>query len=1007
MRLPVRALAVSVGSVLALLAARPAAAQTDQTGLIQGRVTGEGGLPLAEAQVSAAQPDGSYRREVRTDASGAFRVNFLVPGTYVVRVRLLGHRPVDVAGVRVRAAASTPVDVALVRSTTELAAVQVVAAPNAISRATVEVAPSVLAERERELLPTPRDANALIQFTPGARPNQVFGGSTEQANLYQLDGVQANQPGRGGAFLQPNVDWIESVEVKGLGAGAEYGNFQGGLVNIVTKSGSNTFQGAFRSFFENSGLNATNINAREQGSQLARRQEYSGEARGPVLRDRLYYYVSAQAVQNNTEVVDVGQSGAVAFLPTQSVARDQRYLGKLTWQAGARDNVNATLGYTSTDVARSGLAAFDSPESSYRIEQPRTFYNLSWQRSFTGRTFLEAKVSGFTGRDDELPYNGSDRPAVKVLGAPGQFRNSFYTRNNRPRNTSALLALDTYRTLAGMEHHLKLGGEYSVGSWREQRTRNGNLTWYFAPRGDATREQDASNPAAWQDLGFGDNTYATTDWGGAIDLNARVDQGAVWLQDYIQVTSRLSIAPGLRFGTWTGYLTPGNGGSELRGTSRFKAASTTAVDPRIGLNFDVTGRNDLVVKAHWGQYRQNMFSFMFDRAPGGNVFSDIRYYDWKDKTGATRPDLNRRYTEAERAQLFDAAGGASLFNEARAIENYRQPYMEQATLGVEKAIGRRYRAEVVYVNRRNKDVLSLVDRNLAGNWSRLANVAVTNGTAPVLDQGGRPLVLPELWVRNDDLRARLRAGDVIPGYTRADTSRLSFAQDLVITTVPEAERRFDQLQLNLNGTFSRATFTGGVAFTRLRGNVYSVNGYDNPTGQGVGPFVAPNARVNFYGDLPNYSPVEFKLRAAGEIGYGFQGGAFLQVFSGDAYTPSFTIRRRQLTYTVPGAGGTPVALNTRLLTNTDEQSLAIGERGSERYDTQARLDLRLERAFPTLRGQRVIVGLEMFNVLNANTVTAVKTNVNDVLASDPTSEFGAPRLRQAPRTLRLNAQYRF
>jgi hypothetical protein len=279
--------------------------------------------------------------------------------------------------------------------------------------------------------------------------------------------------------------------------------------------------------------------------------------------------------------------------------------------------------------------------------------------------------------------------------------------------------------------------------------------------------------------------------------------------------------------------------------------------------------------------------------------------------------------------------------------------------------------------------------------------------APLRDQRGQPLVLPELWVRNDDLRARLRAGDAIPGFTRADTARLGFQQDLVITTVDDARRDFDQLQLVLTGAFATWSFNAAVAFTELTGNVYSVNGYDNPTGQGVGPFVAPNARVNFQGDLPNYSPVDVKLRASGQLPWGFQGGAFFTYLSGDAYTPGFTIQRRNLTYQLRDQAGQPVTLNTRLLLNTDNQGLNIGARGSERYDDQTQLDLRLERAFPVRGAGDVIVGLEMFNVLNTNTVTSVKSSVNDINPADPTSFYGAPRLRLAPRTIRLNTQLRF
>jgi hypothetical protein len=1008
---------IAAGAALPLLAVpHLAGAQTDQTGLLRGTVTTSAGRPVGGAAVSVAQSDGSYARSVQSDPDGSFRVNFLTPGTYTVRVRQIGYRPVEVRGVVLRATQATPLAVRLTEAVAALQTVEVTAAsPVTISRATNEVANTTVGERERELLPTPRDANGLIQFTPGGRAGgvtnaQLYGGSGDQANLWQVDGVTANQPGRGGAFLLPNVDWVQSIEVRGLGAGAEYGNFQGGLINIVTKSGSNTLQGALRGFYESQGLNASNVNAFELGSQLANRYEVNGEVRGPIVRDRLYYYLSGQDALRNTEVVDaVTSSGAgnVQFLPTFQATRDQRFLGKLTWQAAANDIVNASLGYVGTRTQRSGLSAFDGPEATYRLRQPTAFYNLSYQRTFSSRTFVEAKVSGYQGRDDQLPYNGSAVPAVKVLGQQGQFRNSFYTRNNRPGSTSALLNLDTYRTLAGMEHHLKVGGEYNVGTWREQRTRNGNLTWYYAPRAEGTRAADASNPANWQDLGFGDGTYATTDWGGAIDLNARADNGSLWVQDYIAVTPRLSIAPGLRFGSWTGYLTPGNGGG-ARGTDRFRAVSARAVDPRIGANFDVLGNNSLVVKAHWGRYRQSLFALMFDRAPGGNVFTNIEYYDWKDKTKAALPDLTRTYTEAERAQLFDAAGGSSLFAEARAFEGYRQPYMDQATLGFDKALGRRYRAEVVYVNRRNRDVLSLVDRNLANNFTRLTDVTVvqTAGGAPLLDQDGRPLVLRELYVRNDDLRARVRAGNNIPGFTRADTARIAFNPDLVVTTVPEARRRFDQLQFQLTGALTRVNFNAAVALTRLRGNVFSVNGYDNPLGQGAGPFVTPNGRINFDGNLDNYSPVDVKLRASGQLPLGFQGGAFFAYASGDRYTPSFALDRRALTFRVAGASG-PVNLPSTLFTNTDGQGIYLAERGSRALPALSQLDLRLERAVPVRGAARAVVGLEMFNVFNTNTVTDVKTTVNNVNVNNPNTLFGAPNLRQFPRTIRLNTQLRF
>lgn len=999
-------------------------AQTDQTGLLRGLVTDAAGKALAAVTVEVAQADGSYPRTARTDAAGTFRVGFLVPGTYVVRARAVGFRAAQVSGVVVRAAQTTTLPVRLAASVAQLGAVTVTAAPNAIDRATNEVASTTLGARERELLPTSRDATALVQFTPGAQAatggtdarlagTQVFGGSGDQANLWRLDGVTANQPGQGGAFVVPNVDWIESIEVKGLGVGAEYGDFQGGLVNIVTKSGSNTRQGAVRTFYENRALNANNTNAFALGSRLASRYEVNAEARGPIVRDRLFYYVSAQDARDATQVVDNARStgaGGVFYLPVNRDARDQRFLGKLTWQAGNADQVNATLGYTTSTTQRSGLSAFDAVDATYRLQQPTTFGNLSYQHTFGGRTFLEARASGFTGRNDQAPYNGSDRSAVACFACPGQFNNAYYTWTRRPSNATGLLALDTYRTLGGVEHHLKVGAEYTSGRYRERRTRNGNLTWYFLPRADSTKSQDAADPANWQDLGFGDGTYATTDNGGDVDLNARVDNGAAWVQDYIAVTRRLTLAPGVRLGTWRGYLTPGNGGGS-RGTDQFTAVRATAFDPRLGANLDVLGDNSLVLKAQYGRFRQNLFALMFDRAPGGNVFTNITYYDWNDTSRQLLPNPNQRYTPAEIAQLFHADGGAQLFAEANGFPNYRQPYVNQVTFGLEKAVGRHYRAEAAYVGRRNRDVLALTDRNLAANWSRLTDVAVSqavNGqSAPVLDQNGRPLVLPVFWVRNDDLRAQLLAGNRVPGYTLADTARLAYDPDLVVAPNGQATRKFDQLQLTLTGTFPAWTFTGSVALTRLRGNLFSVDGYDNPLGQGLGAYVQPNGQTNAYGNLDNYSPLDVKLRAAGQLPYGFQGGLFLTATAGNRYTPVFYVNRRAYTYAAADPAGGSVALPRALLSNVDGQSVYLEPRGDRALPSLRQLDVRLERGVPLRGGARAIVGLEVFNLLNGNAVTVVNPLVSNVDPSNPLSRYGVPTLRQTPRTLRLNAQLRF
>ncbi len=995
---------VVLATVLAVaLLSRPhtLAAQTSQTGLLQGTVGVADGRPIANATIALQRADGSYSRETRSDQFGTFRVNFITPGAYNVTVRQIGYQPVIYEGVAIRAAEVQRLTAVLTPSRTELQAVTINADASAINTTTTEFTTS-LGSRERELLPAARDANSLIAFTPGARPGQLFGGSTSQANLYQLDGVMVNQPGSGGSFLLPNVDWIEEFKVIGLGAGAEYGNFQGGLINIVTKSGSNTLQGQVRTFYESRSFNASNVNAFENGSELDNRFEVNAEVRGPLIRDKLYYYVSGQEARSGRRVVDFRSAAQdnVTWLPTLTDRREQKYYGKLTWQASERDIVNASAGVDNLYRERAGLSGYDAIDATYKGESPSTFYQANWQRTISSNRFLELKFSGYSGRDDEYPYNGSNFPAVVLLDAPNspQFANAYYTRRNSPSSLGFSAVYDSYFATGGWQHNLKVGSDYNIGLWRERRTRNGDYTWYT----EAGANFDALNPATWQEIpSLG--VYATTDTGGRIDLEADTRNAAIYVQDYIRVNDRLSLSAGLRMGLWQGYITPGNGGGS-RGTSRFEAVSATGFDPRIGATLDVFGDASLVAKAHWGRFHQSLFALFYDRAPGANVFTNIEFCDWNNTDKTKLPELGRQYTPAEFDQLFTCFAGSNLFNEASAIEDYKQPYMDQVTLGLEKSLGRNLKAEVVYINRRNRSVLSLVDKNISGNWSPINNVSVTDTRGAVPDPDGNPLVLPVVYVRNDDLRNRLAAGDQIPGYSAVDTLRLTFNQNLVIRPVDEAERNFNQVQFSLQGNYERVSFNAAIALTDLTGNLFSVNGYFNPSGQEHGPFVEPNGQTNYSGKLGNFSPWDVKLRVSGELPWGFEGGAFFTYISGDFWTPSLSVSR-QLVFNAQQPGGGSVALDDRLFRRAVGQSVFTETRGNRQFDGQTNLDLRLQRVF-SLGANDVIVGLEAFNVFNSNTVTSLNEILNNQDPADPTSLVGATRFRQPPTTFRFNVQYR-
>ena len=1000
-----------IAVALAMSVSTTALAQTSQTGGVQARVVARDGRALPEVTVRLQQEDGSYPRSARSDSRGDIRFSFIQPGVYSLEARLIGYRPLTVSAVVVRATETTRLALTLEPAPTELTPVTVSASKVIINRTTTEFTSS-LGARERELLPTARNTNDLIAFTPGARPGQIFGGSTNQANLYQLDGVTVNAPGTGGSFLLPNVDWLEDFKVIALGAGAEYGNFQGGLINMVTKSGNNTMQGAVRAFAESRAFNASNVNAFENGSEQSGRQELNAEVRGPLIRDKLYFYLSGQESLAKQRFVDFRATtrSRVAWLPTSIDRHEQKYYSKLTWQATPKDIINASLGFDNLSREHVGLNGYDAVDATSRGRSPATFYQANWQRNLGEKSFLEVKFSGYSGADDQLSYNGSGQPSIRLLDVSGtpQYVNSIWTRQNSPDTKSLAINIDRYINMGGVQHQLRVGGDFGVGDWREQRSRNGGLSWYTQPRAGATF--DPLNAETWGPIpSIGGGIYATADTGGSVDLNARSTNAAVYVQDYIRVSDRITINAGLRGGSWTGSITPGHGGGS-RGTETFTAVRASGLDPRVGATVDLTGKGTFVAKAHWGRYHQNLFALFFDRAPGANAFTPIGFCDWKT-SNAARPDPTRAYSSSELSTLATCRQGNSIFNEAKGFENYRQPYMDQVTLGLEKSITSRLKAEVLYVTRANKAILALVDRNAAMNWRPLRDVYVHDGFGRVLDANGQPLKLPVLYVRADDLRRRLVFGtqftNQIPGYTQADTLTLpsTYVQDLVITPVDEATRQFQQVQFGLTGEFTRWQFTASVVRTQLTGNVFSVNGYFNPDGQDNGPFVEPNRAINYDGPLDNFSPWDLKARATGQLPWHLEGGAFFTLRTGDRWTPTYTLAREP-NYHVFSASGEELTLNRDLMSGVSGQQVFIEARGSRQLPTQASLDLRVQRAIP-VRGNQLLVGVELFNVFNGQAAAEVKTSVNNQVAGDITSTAGAVRLRQQPMTLRISTQFRF
>ena len=160
-------------------------------------------------------------------------------------------------------------------------------------------------------------------------------------------------------------------------------------------------------------------------------------------------------------------------------------------------------------------------------------------------------------------------PGIQVYttGRQPLYQNAAFNERRDPRSMSGNVTWKSRQTVLDGENRLSIGGEFTRGWWRQDKTRNGGMTWFPYP--DPTSHLIAPlRPETWAEAG--------SEWGGEIHLRSKVQDAAVFLQDYFTPTAGLTFTPGLRYGRWTGWLIPADPTKP-----QFLAAQDAAIEPRM------------------------------------------------------------------------------------------------------------------------------------------------------------------------------------------------------------------------------------------------------------------------------------------------------------------------------------------------------------------------------------------------------------------------------------------
>src|SRR5262245_55184852 len=311
-------------AVLALLLAFPlAAAAQVTTATIVGAISDPTGAILPGAQVTARNVDTGLTRTVTSGEDGAYRLEFLPVGAYVLEVTANGLQKTIRSGIVLHVNDTVRVDVTLtVGKVSET--VNVTEAPPAVNTSTAEIGRTIQSAEIASLPLVDRNVYTLLDLTPGVQSNNngVASASTgtstlilgfpEQRTLinggtdggtgsvnYYLDGGSNMTNLRNTGNILPNPDAIKEFRVQANSYDAEYGRFANGIINVLTKSGTNKYNGSLFEYLRNDIFNAN-----EWGSQLAkaplRRNQFGGTVGGPIKRDKTFFFFSYSGLRQIT-----------------------------------------------------------------------------------------------------------------------------------------------------------------------------------------------------------------------------------------------------------------------------------------------------------------------------------------------------------------------------------------------------------------------------------------------------------------------------------------------------------------------------------------------------------------------------------------------------------------------------------------------------------------------------------------------------------------------------------
>jgi len=672
-----------------------ALAQNLQNGAIRGTVSDTSHASVATAKLTLVNAATGIRRELTVESDGSYVFENVAPGEYTITAEADGFGVVTVKQIVVNIGASLLQDITMpLKSQNQT--VEVIASTGQIFDTSTSGVTQLINSRDIENLPFPgrdyRDLALLtpsVQVVPGLRGGIRMGGQQSDYSGLVIDGADETNNFFGENFgsletknLTVPLEAVQEFQVVTNGFAPEFGRATGGLLNVVTKSGTNALHGEAHEYYR--GASLTENDALGNPSNISNQNQFGGSAGFPIHKDRQFLFLSTDVQRENgplktvfcpptapnfaaceaslqtagpiinppvpgtTEVLPAACGGAAAIgqnlLPAcygvpnlaafeGSSNQFQNFftlLGHYDYQFSPANHFsvrgfgtrNHTAGFTGGQGQSETFDAFGNTENFVT----QGISGVAALTTVLGQKVNEIRVS-VSGETRKRHAIQTGVPEIQITGV-GNFGQRFYLPANN--DAGKLQVQDSFSYTFG-KHDIKFGGD--VDSFVD---RKDVFAGWSTGQYDFNSVQDFDNYNPTEFIqGFGLNGRDVFQ-ANLLHPNYQTGVG-LYLQDKWQVTSRLTVTYGLRWdGTWNPQPQtpiPGNevwagqgAGSHIIPVPQRTPNDFTQWGPRIGFAWQVTGdTHPTVVRAAWGLYHAQTPTIFFPQASngGGSVAAQL------------------------------------------------------------------------------------------------------------------------------------------------------------------------------------------------------------------------------------------------------------------------------------------------------------------------------------------------------------------------------------------------